>query len=82
MITKDIYISGDEYLLILETDQAPYKAELYKRDNKETKYISQNHFMGAQEISAHLRGWILSAAYNFNKNNVFKSIIEWDGVIE
>lgn len=82
MITKDIYIEGQEYLLILETEQAPYKAELYKRDNGVTKYVSQNHFMGLKELNQHLRSWIASAVHSSNKDAVFQEIEEWDGVIE
>lgn len=82
MIYKTIYVNGVECFLILETEQTPYKAELYKRENGEIKYISQNHFLSLQEISVHLRGWILSAVNKFNKETVFQAIEEWDGVIE
>lgn len=82
MITKEIYIEAQKYLLVLETEQAPYRAELYKRSNGEIRYVSQNHFMSLQELNQHLRGWIKSAANHLNKRLILQEIEEWDGVIE
>ncbi|WP_368900576.1 hypothetical protein [Oceanobacillus oncorhynchi] len=83
MITKDIYANGVKYKLVLETDKAPYRAELYKRElYRGEEFISQNHFMSIGDVSKHLRNWILSAINQYGREEVFESIREWDGVIE
>lgn len=78
MLNKIIYVNGVEYQLELETYGAPYKAIL----RKDERFISQIHFLNMNEISKHLRSWVLSAIEKDNRKEIFQAIEQWNGVIE